>query len=203
MENDFGTVLTFTRKLDTCDDEDMVITVGTGYCAIISTVYYTIVCTGYCAIVAIVGTGYCAIISTVYYTIACTGYCAIVGLATVLSLVLYTILSRVLVTVLSWLSLVLVTVLSWVLYTILSCVLATLLYFLYLQSYKYIWRIYANVSPWIIDHLHLILNLWVFIWFIPHVGKKVHFIQSSLKITYHFSILSTTFKCCNNMRIFC
>ena len=112
MENDFGTVLTFTRKLDTCDDEDMVITVGTGYCAIISTVYYTIVCTGYCAIVAIVGTGYCAIISTVYYTIACTGYCAIVGLATVLSLVLYTILSRVLVTVLSWLSLVLVTVLS-------------------------------------------------------------------------------------------
>jgi hypothetical protein len=113
MENDFGTVLTFTRKLDTCDDEDMVITVGTGYCAIISTVYYTIVCTGYCAIVAIVGTGYCAIISTVYYTIVCTGYCAIVaivgtgyctivGLATVLSLVLYTILSRVLVTVLSW-----------------------------------------------------------------------------------------------------
>ena len=86
MENDFGTVLTFTRKLDTCDDEDMVITVGTGYCAIISTVYYTIVCTGYCAIVAIVG----------------TGYCTIVGLATVLSLVLYTILSRVLVTVLSW-----------------------------------------------------------------------------------------------------
>ena len=35
MENDFGTVLTFTRKLDTCDDEDMVITVGTGYCAIV------------------------------------------------------------------------------------------------------------------------------------------------------------------------
>ena len=43
MENDFGTVLTFTRKLDTCDDEDMVITVGTGYCTIVCIGYYTIV----------------------------------------------------------------------------------------------------------------------------------------------------------------